>query len=97
MTYLILHRFGTKYSKGKKGPNFNREEPDRTKRGYTFGVELDLKDVDTNLTFRQRFNTLTKLNTVKVNKTHIQMQEKSLEVWDYCPSCIAKIKITLGL
>jgi len=96
---LKLHRFGATYNRGKHTikPNFDNEESDTSKRGYTFSVDLDVKTQPDNLSFKQRYNTLTKLNALNKNKTHKQMQKNNLEVWDYCPDCIKKIKKELGL
>ncbi len=98
MTNLILHRFGSIASEHKLKPDFDVEEPDTEKRGYTFAVNLDIAAYGSpKQTFREYYDTMDKLTTRNTGKTHKQQQQTDDETWDYCPDCIQTIKEELDL
>jgi len=100
---INLHSFGAIYEKNKISPDWDKEETDSKKRRYHFGIDLDQNLIDEtgneipDTSFRKTV-TLDKLEKMQVNKTHKEMQYKDdIQIWDYCPQCIAKIKTELGL
>ncbi len=92
MTNLLLHRFASKDGR----PDFNTETVDSTQRNYIWSIDVDRVD-SKGVSFRDRINSISKLNALQVNLTHLEMQKTGLEVWDYCPECIVTIKSELGL
>ena len=95
MTHLKLHTFASKRVNKKLMPDFSKEESDPTKRRYHFGIDLD--NIDKNgKSFRQRINTLSKLNTFNTNKTHKQMQKKGLKIGRAFPPFYDWCRISTG-
>ncbi len=96
---MKLHKFPAIYDVQNRRvyPDFSKEEMDSKKRSYEFGLDLDQKDKRTGKSFRQRITTLAKLQSLDTHKTHLQQQKSNLEVYDFCPDCIIKIKQELNL